>query len=106
MQNRNMRILTVAMLVFISMLAFAEDFCYAPYGTDVEPEFEAKQALIQIHWLSGERGEEAESSYYYDEETSTTICVIWVHRPEQVLGDPDMDALGHELLHCLIGDFH
>lgn len=95
------------LLCVYSVYTLAEEVCYAPYGTDVgEGEFDALRSLIEIHWLYGERGEEANSSWYYDEETDTSICVIWVHRPEQVLGDPDMDALGHEAMHCFIGDFH
>jgi len=81
-------------------------FCYDPYGTAVVPEFKATQTLIQVKWSGVPRGEEAGSSWYYDEETDTSICVMWVRMPEQILGDPDMDALGHEVLHCLTGDFH
>jgi len=33
-------------------------------------------------------------------------CTLWIHMPQQVLGDPDMDGIGHELLHCLAGNFH
>jgi hypothetical protein len=36
----------------------------------------------------------------------TADCTLWINMPEQILGDPDMDGMGHELLHCLTGDFH
>ncbi len=102
---------TLGILVggFLMTLAEAETetrYCYEPYGTAVIPEHIATQALIQIRWEDTERAGDANSSWLYDEETKTGVCVIWVRMPEQILGDPDMDALGHEVLHCLIGDFH
>jgi hypothetical protein len=33
-------------------------------------------------------------------------CEIWVVMPTKVLGDPNMDAIGHEVAHGLFGDFH
>lgn len=81
-------------------------YCYAPYGTAVIPEFSAERSLIEVRWLTQPRGVEVQSTWYYDEDTDTSICVMWVRMPEQILGDPDMDAFGHEALHCFIGDFH
>jgi len=90
----------------ITVATAAEEYCYAPYGGPVVAEFEADQALVKIIWLEGKRGMRAEASYYFDEESGTTLCIIWVRRPDEVLSDPDMDSLGHEVLHCLIGTFH
>jgi len=85
---------------------YGEEYCYVPYGVGVHPEFVAGTSLVKVNWIEGERGMEAQASYMYDEETNSTICVITVRMPDQVIGDPDMDSLGHELLHCLTGDFH
>jgi len=86
--------------------AAAEEYCYEPYGTIVQPEYIATRTVIEVVWLLGPRGDTAESSWHYDEETGVSVCKIWVRLPEQILGDPDMDALGHEVLHCLTGNFH
>jgi len=94
------------MVVVLSAGGLAAEYCYDPYGTGVIPEFEAKQTLVVVNWVDVGRGGDAGSSYYYDEETRTSICEVWVRMPEQILGDPDMDALGHEVLHCLAGDYH
>jgi len=110
--------INVIMLTLMILAMFADagadapmtdEVCYEPYGDSVDFEFEAEQALVKISWVDPgdlEDGVEAESSYYYDEETNTTICLILAPRPVFVLGDPLMDALGHELLHCLAGEFH
>ncbi len=104
---------TFFLLLLIVMLALwardssaEEEYCYEPYGAPVEEEYRAGRTLIQVVYLDAERGEEANASYLYDEETDTTICKIWIRVPDQVIGDPDMDSIGHEVLHCLIGDFH
>jgi len=83
-----------------------EKYCYEPYGAPVGEEFVAGRVLVQVVWVEGERGSEVHSSWSYDEETDTTICKVWIRRPEQVEGDPDMTGVGHEFLHCAIGDFH
>ena len=100
-------VLVVLLLCIFVTEAYGEDYCYKPYGTDVQVEFSAEYSLIKINWIKGGRGDvDSLASYYYDEETNATICVITARLPDQVLGDPDMDSLGHELLHCLTGDFH
>jgi len=87
-------------------LAEPVKYCYEPYGPYVEPEFIATRTVIEVVWLLGPRGDTAESSWHYDEETGVSVCKIWVRLPDQVLGDPDMNALGHEVLHCLAGNFY
>lgn len=82
------------------------EYCYTPYGVDVHPEFIADGGLVKMNWVEGERGMKAWASYMYDEETNQVICLITARMPEQVIGDPDMDSLGHEFLHCMTGDFH
>ena len=108
--NSRLVILVLVLLVFTSIIreAYAEEdeYCYEPYGAPVEEEYRAGRTLIQVVYLDVERGEEANASYLYDEETDTAICKIWIRVPDQVIGDPDMDSIGHEVLHCLIGDFH
>ncbi len=83
-----------------------EEYCYTPYPSPVTQEFKAARVLVEIEYLDTGRGELVESSWYYDEETDTTICKIWIRIPDDVIGDPDMDGLGHEFLHCMIGNFH
>ena len=104
-----MKVLTVMIILILTVAVIAEEsslYCYAPYGKQPLAEFEAGTALVVVHWIDGERGGEARSEFLYDASTDVSLCEIWVIRPEQILGDPDMDALGHETLHCLIGDFH
>ncbi len=82
------------------------EYCYVPYPSPVTLEFKAARVLVEIEYLDIGRGELVESSWYYDEETDTTICKVWIRIPDDVIGDPDMDGLGHEFLHCMIGNFH
>lgn len=92
---------------FIEIVSADEGmYCYMPYGQPVIAEHYVDSTLVTIHWLDQERGDVAWSEWVVDEEQSLSTCDIWAKRPMQPLGDPDMDALGHELLHCLIGDFH
>lgn len=82
------------------------EYCYAPYGSDVQPEYQVGHTLIRINWLDQTRGNTVESEWIYDEATNMSLCEVWIRIPEQILGDPDMDSLGHEFLHCLVGGFH
>ncbi len=82
------------------------EYCYEPYGDPVTPEFLADMSLVHFNWIEGERGMAAYASYVYDEETNSTICVVTARIPDEVIGDPDMDSFGHEVLHCATGDFH
>jgi len=96
-------------LVFALLIADAnatEDYCYEPYGAPVTPEFVADWAFVTFNWVEGERGMEAFASYAYDQETNSVICLVTARMPDQVIGDPDMDAIGHEIMHCVTGDFH
>lgn len=86
--------------------ASVEEFCYTPYGTEVKQEFKAKQTLVVVNYLEQERGETVESSWLFDHTIETSLCEVWIRVPDQVLGDPDMDGIGHEFLHCIFGDFH
>lgn len=107
--NKSLR--SISLLLFFALLvaaleAYGEEYCYVPYGTGVHPEFVAGTSLVKVNWVEGERGMAAFASYMYDEETNSTICLITARMPDQVIGDPEMDSLGHEFLHCLTGDFH
>ena len=102
---------TISLMLALALLisftqSQAEEYCYDPYGSPVTPEFVAKWSFIKFNWVEGERGMGASASYAYDEETNSTICVITVRMPDQIIGDPEMDSLGHEILHCVTGDFH
>lgn len=97
--------LILVFLIFLSEVR-GEEYCYEPYGVSVTPEFLAEWAFVKFNWVEGERGMEAFAEYTYDEETNSTVCVVTVRMPDQVIGDPDMDAIGHEIMHCATGDFH
>ena len=98
------------MVVLALMISFTEvrakEYCYDPYGSPVTPEFVVEWSFIKFNWVEGERGMEAYASYAYDEETNSTVCLITARMPDEVIGDPEMDSLGHEVLHCVTGDFH
>lgn len=85
-------------------------YCYEPYGAPVEAEHVMQGAIVQVNFLpAGHQdlhGSEAIATWVVDYDNNVSWCVINTQFPEQVLGDPRMDALGHELLHCIIGEFH
>ena len=85
--------------------------CYEATGEFVKPEFQAQSTMIRVHWITGTvnvDGTEAVgySKYLYDPELNASVCEIFVPMPKRVVGDDRMDTLGHELLHCLAGQFH
>jgi len=96
------------MLLLINLIPDAEDkeeYCYAPYGGPVVAEHEATEVNLSVTWSHGSRASYAQAAWFVRED-GTVDCEIFVPRPHQVLGDPDMDSIGHEVLHCLIGSFH
>jgi hypothetical protein len=83
--------------------------CYEAYGPPVEPEYILNGSLVVVQWVAEEDmpdGYEAYAQYSVDFENNASYCLITTTMPEQVLGDSKMDALGHELLHCITGAFH
>jgi len=91
-----------------AMAAELEEYCYNPYGEYVVAEHYVDYVVLRVVW-EGERGEIAWSEWeIWEDENGEEFseCLVTVPRPKQILGDPDMDALGHEVLHCLIGSFH
>ncbi len=105
--------LTVSLVMLFALLiscneARAEEICYCAeqYGVPVKPEYIADWAFVTFNWVEGEPGMAAHASYVYDEETNSVICVVTARMPDNVLGDPEMDSIGHEILHCVTGDFH
>lgn len=96
------------MLVFLLLIVDANsaEVCFESYGVPVTPEYIAEWAFVTFNWVEGRPGMRAEASYIYDEETNSVICVVTARMPDRVLGDPDMDAIGHEIMHCITGDFH
>lgn len=103
--------LTVSLLILFAFLiscneARADEVCYESYGAPVTPEYLADWAFVTFNWIEGEPGMEAHASYVYDEETNSVICVVTARMPDRVLGDPEMDSIGHEIMHCVTGDFH
>lgn len=83
--------------------------CYEPYGAPVEAKYFLNGSIILVSFIDAADmpdGVEAYAQYAADFENNLSFCVITAVIPEQVLGDPRMDALGHELLHCITGAFH
>ena len=85
--------------------------CYHSSGEAVKPEFRADSTVIRVHWIKGTihyEGEEVVglAKYLYDDDLNASICEIFIPMPQQVVGDADMDTIGHEMLHCLTGAFH
>ena len=89
----------------------AKRVCYNAYGGPVQPEFQAESTTVQVNYVKGSfefEGDEVVgvAIYAYDDVTNSSACEIFIPIPKQVYGDDAMDTIGHELLHCLIGEFH
>lgn len=89
--------------------------CYENVGELVKPEFELNNVSLTVHWYNtveelgsatGQHDAEALSSCEHYPVANMAFCEVWVARPRNVVGDPQMDSLGHEVLHGLMGDFH
>lgn len=84
-------------------------YCYEPYGAPVEAEYVLDGSVVLVRFIDKSDmpdGYDAYAEYIADFDANISLCVITTMMPEQVLGDSRMDALGHELLHCLTGAFH
>ena len=83
-----------------------EEYCYAPYSTAVIPERMSTKVLVDVIWFhEGTRGGDVFADWIVGDD-GTVDCTLWLRMPQQILGDPDMDGIGHEFLHCVAGDFH
>lgn len=83
--------------------------CYEPYGVPVQAEYVMDGSLVAITFVDESdmpTDTEAYATYYPDFETNMSVCVITAQFPTHILGDPIMDSIGHEFLHCIVGDFH
>ena len=121
------------LFMFVTMLAFSLAFrgvqtraiepgvsyCFIPGDEKVKPDFELKHTSLKVNWYdtidevqqaTDTKNIEGMSEWYVavDPETGEEFswCELWVPRPVSVNGDPNMDTLGHEVLHCLMGSFH
>lgn len=86
-----------------------ELYCYEPYGAIIEPKYILNGTIVAVEFIdAGDMpdGTEAYARWSVDFDANVSYCVITAVLPEHMLGDPRMDALGHELLHCLTGEFH
>lgn len=132
MNDRNANLLLGALVIVVILLAAiimivesaAQDIdpiCYENQGVIVQPTREMTNLLISVNWfdtldelesvLERRTGEDQTGTEGYSEcetyaERDIGWCEIWVVRPTYVLGDPNMDSLGHEVLHGLMGDYH
>ncbi len=83
--------------------------CYEPYGAPVEAEYVLDGSIVIIKFVDASEmadDEEAYAVYTVDFKLNASICLIVAQFPTHVLGDPIMDSIGHEFLHCIVGDFH
>jgi hypothetical protein len=81
--------------------------CYEPYGSPVEPEYILKGTVVKVNFVSEDELAGNEVGYAeYRVYGNVSVCHITAMLPEKILGDPRMDTLGHELLHCIAGSFH
>ena len=83
--------------------------CYEPYGATPQAEYVMAGAMVKVDFVDASAmpaGTEAYATWIPDFEENYSICIITVQFPSHVLGDPIMDSLGHELLHCITGKFH
>ncbi len=92
----------------------AKDVCYTAYGAEIIPTDDVRNLLVSVNFYDTTEqlvlavGEDvaAWSECEVHPDKNIGWCEIWVVRPKRVLGDPAMDALGHEVLHGLWGDYH
>ena len=115
-----MRILTLAMLLFISSVSIAEDVCFANGDELVKLEYLVSNLLLTVNWFDTEEElAEAVSALGYEVDQNLELslcevhpeqnigwCELWLVKPQTVIGDPFMDSLGHEAAHGFFGDFH
>jgi len=109
-------IVTVALLTTAVIKLMSDDptppsdqVCYEPYGAPVEPEYILAGTVVSVKFVDPSDmpdGYAAYAIYQADLDTNWSVCHIVSMFPQQVLGDERMDALGHELLHCLTGAYH
>jgi hypothetical protein len=112
-----------ALRVAIVALAF---FAGPAHGEDVEPSIELGEMKLEVTWVrSNAEIERARKRYGAEIEEQghrrvpqkpegfavlvdrdgELVCRLWVLKPENV-DDERTTALGHELLHCLAGEYH
>ena len=84
--------------------------CYELVGEEVKPEHFVHNAFISVKYVNEGAelpdGWEAMTQWVVYPDDDISFCTITIPTPTHVLGDPAMDAMGHELLHCLSGSFH
>ena len=83
--------------------------CYEPYGAAPAAEYVMSGSIVMVQFLDESQmppDVEAWAEFTPDFDTDISICLIAVQFPTHILGDPIMDSIGHEFLHCIIGNFH
>jgi hypothetical protein len=84
--------------------------CYVQHGDVVTPEYILQGAVVHVRWVDQSElpdGIDGFAEYELDPDgRPMSWCRITVPLPTQVLGDPVMDTIGHEFMHCVTGDFH
>lgn len=111
-------------LLFVGLIvAGCSPFAAAPeFAGPIQPEFERQSVEVEIVWTSTEEIRTALESHVIDSglEIATPDqgkwygvanahgdkCYILAARPEDANDWPRFAILGHELAHCLWGDWH
>jgi hypothetical protein len=84
----------------------AVGWCETEDRGDVVPEFQYSRTFVEVRWSEADDEFYGKASWMIDEELELTTCVVEIPLPEKVWGSKEMDTVGHEFLHCVIGDFH
>ncbi|MCE9679626.1 hypothetical protein LZP69_10685 [Shewanella sp. AS1] len=85
----------------------------AACGKPVKPEFDREQVILQRHFMSSaELASAAQARGLIGKERGFAVwspsdnqCDVYLQQPKAVDDDITM-TLGHEVLHCLIGQYH
>lgn len=105
----------VLLAIFAGVIVAQEDLvCYEPDKIPwcdaedrgpVEPEYNITSISLIVNWttLKDDWGKIEYEAY---PKKNHAFCEIWLPKPKRVWGDALMESLGHEVFHCLAGEFH
>lgn len=83
--------------------------CWEGTGVPIAAEHSLDGTILKIQWMDSEQmpeGTQAYAQWQVDYKNNLSFCVVYAQWPRHSVGDIRMEALGHELLHCLTGEFH
>ncbi len=80
-----------------------------PHGVPPEAEHVLDLSIVRLVFKDASEmppDTEAQAEYIVNLEESFSLCRIEAQFPTHTLNDPIMESIGHELLHCIVGNFH